>query len=95
MDKSTDEANRSQLSIICRTLKDAQVENHFLELLTLARCDAETIFNRVEMFLKEKGIDITRIRFGGMDGCSTMSGEHNGVRTSLKTQLLIFLYSLL
>lgn len=50
-------------------------------MLNLSYCDAETIFRRVETFLENNKLDITRIRFGGMDGCSTMSGEHHGVKT--------------
>jgi hypothetical protein len=31
-------------------------------------------------FLQDEELDIKKTRFAGMDGCSTMSGEHNGVR---------------
>ena len=85
LDESTDEANRSQLSLICRLLDESTgtIENHFLELLNLPRCDAESIFRKVESFLEEHELDITNIRFAGMDGCSTMAGEHNGVKAFL------------
>ena len=92
MDESTDESNRSQLSVICRVVKNAKVENYFLDLLNLSRCDAETIFHRIESFLREKGVEITRIRFAGMDGCSTMSGEHNGVRSLFERSTNHFTY---
>ena len=92
MDESTDEINRSQLSVICRVVKNAKVENYFLDLLNLSRCGAEIIFRRIESFLREKGVEITRIRFAGMDGCSTMSGEHNGVRSLFERSTSHFTY---
>ena len=92
MDKSTDESNQSQLSVICRVVKNAKVENYFLDLLNLSRCYAETIFHRIKSFLWEKGVEITRIRFAGMDGCSTMSGEHNGFRSLYERSTNHFAY---
>jgi len=80
LDESTDESNRSELSLIVRTVKNGTVLNHFLELLQLRRGDAMTIFTTVEAFLRKEEIYITRTRFAGMDGCTTMSGEHNGVQ---------------
>ena len=51
LDKSTDEANRSELSLIARMIKDGKIENHFLDLLQLNRGDAKTIFESVSDFL--------------------------------------------
>ena len=75
MDESTDDGNRSQLSLICRIVEKSTgtIENRFLDLLNLSGCDDETIFRRVESFLEDKKLDKTRRRFAGMDGCSTMS----------------------
>ena len=83
MDESTDDGNRSQLSLICRIVEKSTgtIENRFLDLLNLSRCDDETIFRRVESFLEDKKLDKTRRRFAGMDGCSTMSWEHYRVKT--------------
>ena len=92
MDESTNESNRSQLSVICRVVKNAKVENYLLDLLNLSCCDNETIFHRIKSFLQEKGVEITRIRFVGMDGCSTMSGEHNGVRSFFERSTNHFIY---
>ena len=83
MNEATYEGNHSQLSLICRIFEKSTgtIENHFLDLLNLSCCDAETIFRRVESFLDDNKLDIICIRFARMDGCLTMSGEHNGVNS--------------
>ena len=87
LDESTDEANRSELAIIVRLLSsEGSVENHFLTLISLSRCDAVSIFTAVYDYLKSKNIDMTRVRFSGMDGCSTMLGEHQGVTVHFKNK---------
>ena len=56
-----------------------EVHNHFLSLLKLRRCDAESVFKTVEAFLIRENLEITNVRFSGMDGCSTMAGICHGV----------------
>ena len=85
LDESTDEANRAELAVIARVVdSNGEVENHFLTLLQLSRCDALTIFTAVYDYLKKNNIDLTKVRFTGMDGCSTMLGDHNGVTVHFK-----------
>ena len=50
------------------------IENHFLDLVHLRRCDAETIFSEVETYLRDNDLDLKKIKFAGMDGYSTMAG---------------------
>ena len=52
MDESTDEANRSELSAFCRLVKDGVIKNHFMELIPLSRCDAQSIYASVTKFLE-------------------------------------------
>ena len=81
LDESTDMSNRSELALIVRLVdENGLVQNHFLTLIQLKRCDALTIFTAVHEYFEKKGIDITRLCFSGMDGCSTMLGEYKGVR---------------
>ena len=85
LDESTDDANRSELALIARIVDEkGVVQNHFLTLIQLQRCDALTIFTAVCDYMKKNEIDITRISFSGMDGCSTMLGEHKGVTVHFK-----------
>ena len=90
--ESTDEANRSELSLIIRMIKDGKIENHFLDLLQLNRGDAETIFESVSDCLRENELDIKRTRFAGMDGCFTMAGEHAGLKQLLAAATYHFVY---
>ena len=85
LDESTDEANRSELALIARVIDpNGNVENHFLTLIHLTRCNAQAIFTAVYDYLKKNGIDFSRIRLSGMDGCPTMLGDHNGVTAHLR-----------
>ena len=85
LDESTDEANRAEFAVIARIVhSNGDVENHFLNLLQLKRCNALSIFTAVYDYLKKKDIEILRIRLSGMDGCSTMFREHHGVTTHFK-----------
>ena len=76
LDEATDESNRSELALIARVVESGEAHNPFLSLLELRRCDAESIFKTAEAFL-----EISNVRFSGMDGCSTMAGTYHGVRS--------------
>ena len=85
LDESTDNASRSELSLIARIVdEDECIQNHFLTLIQLQRCDALSIFTAVYDYLEAKEIDITRMSFSGLDGCSTMMGVHKGVQAHFK-----------
>ena len=58
----------------------------------MRRCDADIIYTAVSDFLKEENIDIMHNRFSGMDGCSTMSGEHNSVKAYFEKNTPHFVY---
>ena len=74
----------SQLALIARIVIDCGIQNKFLDLIKLPRCDASTIFKSVEDFCKTNEIPLCNARFSGMDGCSTMSGVHEGVQAHFK-----------
>ena len=79
LDEATDESNTSKLSLIARVVESDEVHNLFLRLLELRRCDAKSIFKTVEAFLIRENLEITNVRFSGMDGCSTVAGIYHGV----------------
>ena len=62
------------------TAENGAVENLFLDLINLKRCDATTISTAVQQFFVNEGLDFEKALFSGMDGCSTMSGQLNGVK---------------
>ena len=78
LDEATDESNTSKLSLIARVVESDEVHNLFLRLLELRRCDAKSIFKTVGFLIREN-LEITNVRFSGMDGCSTMAGIYHGV----------------
>ena len=79
LDAATDESNTSKLSLIACVVESDEVHNLFLSLLELHRCDAKSIFKTVEAFLIRENLEITNMKFSGMDGCSTMAGIYHGV----------------
>ena len=70
---------RLELSLIARIVPYGVVENHYHDLLELNRCDAQTIFTTISNFCEKNNLDIQKICFHGIDGCSAMSGQQNGV----------------
>ena len=80
MDEPTDEANRSELALIARLVDGKEVKNAFLDFIRLKRGDAKTTFSAVQDSLTREHVDISKTRFAGMDGCSTMSGSEGGVK---------------
>ena len=92
LEESTDEANHSELLLIVHMIKDGKIGNHFLDLLQLNHGDAETIFESVSDCLRENELDIKHTRFAGMDGCSTMAGEHAGLKQLLAAATYHFVY---
>ena len=64
----------------------------FLDLMQLQRCDTETIFKSFETNLLDRGVEIQWIKFTGMDGCSAMSGEQNGMKAHFQNFITHFNY---
>lgn len=60
-------------------VQDGVVKNPFIDLLQLRR-NAATIFEMVENFFENKSFYIKNTTFSMMDECSTMPGNHSGVK---------------
>ena len=56
LDESLDESNCAELSLIFRIVHNGIIENHFLDLMQLQRCDIETIFRSFETNLCDSGV---------------------------------------
>ena len=61
-----------------------EVHNHFLSLLKLRRGDAESVFKTVEAFLFRENLEITNVRFSGMNGCSTKVKIYHSVQSDFE-----------
>lgn len=82
-DATTDIADRAQLSMFIHYVDadEHQVKEEFLGLVEVIRSKgAEALFNEICYVLREKQIDIKQMRFNGLDGTNTMSGEVSGLQ---------------
>ena len=91
LDKSTDESNRSELCLQVRIVKEGEIQNRFLDLLRLRR-DALPIFETIVDFCDKNDIDLKCAKFVGMDGCTVMAREHNGLKSRIREIVPHFIY---
>ena len=71
----------AELSIFVRYVDSDthKISEEFLGMVeVIGSKGAEALFNLICKVLEEKGNDINRMLFNGMDGTSTMSGERSG-----------------
>ena len=83
-DECTDIATIEELSIFCRWEENGSPVEHFMEILPLKRCDAESIYSTLIEWLKKQGIQCRKMVGMGFDGASTFAGKHSGVQARLK-----------
>ena len=92
LDESTDESNRSELYLQVRIVKEGKIQNYFLELLQLRQGDFLTIFETIIDFFEKNDVDLKHTRFAGMDGCTVMAGEHNGLKSQIEEVVTCLIY---
>ena len=92
LNELTDESNRSEPCLQVRIVKKGELQNHFLELLQLRRGDALTIFETIIDFFEKNNVNLKRSRFAGMDGCTVMAGEHNGLKYRIGEVVPLVIY---
>lgn len=74
-DESTEIAVIEEMSICARWFSsEGKIVEHFLGLLDLKSCNAETVTNALVGFMQKKGIYAKHMRAQGYDGASTMAG---------------------
>ena len=73
-----------ELSVCVRWVGESGVREHFLGLVPLSSCNAETITRKLVEFMKKKGIDSKKMRGQGYDGASTMSSKTNWVQNRIR-----------
>lgn len=83
-DECTDISTVEELSVFCRWVEDGQPVEHFIEIISLQKADAETIYGTLVQCLKKKSIEVSKLVGMGFDGAATFSGKHNGVQSLLK-----------
>ncbi|XP_023217015.1 zinc finger BED domain-containing protein 5-like [Centruroides sculpturatus] len=82
VDESTDVANFAILLVIARYLVDNEIEENLLLCHPLSeRTRGEDIFNAIDSYVKEKGIDWSNCCGLCTDGAKSMSGIYSGLRS--------------
>ena len=59
-------------------------EEHFIEILTLKKANAESIYSALVQYCRENNIQLGRLIGMGFDGAATFSGDKTGVQRRLK-----------
>ena len=50
-----------EMSVFCRWEKNGHPEEHFMEIIHLKQANAESIYSTLVEFLKEKGLQVSKI----------------------------------
>ena len=72
------------MPLFARIVNEEKTENHFLALVQLKDCNAQSIFDSVNVFFWEENFVITKVRFVVVDGCLMISGQNRGARALLE-----------
>ena len=83
-DESTDSSILKQLVLIVRYVTDEAIKTSYLNIRDLVDGRAETIEAALLQVLRDKSIDVTKLRGFGSDGASVMTGRLTGVATRLR-----------
>ena len=63
--------------VFCRWVEDGEPAEHFFEILTLKKADAQSIYSYVINWLKQRNIQISKLVGMGFDGEATFSSKKN------------------
>jgi hypothetical protein len=77
-DESTDACNRTQFSLFVRWVSTDGPVEQYLGLIQVQKTTSLALLTAIETFFRGKNIQMQNIRFVGLDGCNTMSGEQKG-----------------
>jgi hypothetical protein len=83
-DECTDISCVEELSVFCRWEANGVPVERFLEIISLKKADAETIYTSIIECLKAKNLQVGRIVGMGFDGAATFSGVKTGVQARIK-----------
>ena len=83
-DEYTGIATIEELSIFCRWEANGSPVEHFMEILPLNRCNAESMYSIPIERLKKKSIQCQKTVEMDCDGASTFAGKHSGIQGRLK-----------
>lgn len=83
-DECEDISTQEELSICCRWLVNGKPEEHFLSILHIDCCDAETITNQLTSFISSNDLDYRKMIGQAYDGAAVFSGCKTGVQIRMR-----------
>ena len=75
-DECTDVTTTEELTICCHWVESGVPEEHFIEILSLKKANAESIYSVLVEYCRGKNIQLGRLIGMGFDGAATFSGEN-------------------
>lgn len=89
IDESTDVGVIKHLGFAIRyySVNKKRIENLFLTLVTIEKCDAETLAQAVKDVIKQFDLPLQNLIGIGVDNAAVMVGIHTGVYTRLKAEI--------
>ena len=88
-DECTDVTTLEELTICCRWVESGVPEEHFIEILSLKKANAESIYSALVEYCREKNIQLRRLIGMGFDGAATFSSDKTGVLRRLTSSHLM------
>ena len=82
-DECTNVTTIEELTICCRWVESGVPEEHFIEILSLKKANAESIYSALVEYCREKNILLGRLIGMRFDGAATFSGDKTGVQRRL------------
>ena len=83
-DECVNVANIEELSVYCRWVENGVPVEHFLEIPTLKKTNAQSIYSVLLDWLKKKDLQCSKLIGMGFDGAATVAWKKSGVQARLK-----------
>ena len=86
-DEATDVSDRAELATFVRYVDSDSndVKEEFLRLVQIKGDNgAAQICKKISELFRDKGIELSNMRFSGLDGTNSMSGEITGLQRRLR-----------
>ena len=82
-DECADVTTIEELTFFCHWVDSGIPEEHFIEILSMKKANAESIYSALVEYCMEKNIQLGRLIGMGFDGAATFSGDKTGVQRRL------------
>ena len=86
VDECTDVTTIEELTICCHWVESGVPEEHLIEILSLKKANAESIYSALVEYCREKNIQLGRLIGRGFDGAATFFGDKTEVQCYIRYQ---------